>query len=122
MTKLSKWPAHSFARLHSQCIRSDEMTDVTTMPDSRQTAYTGVRQDVLAMVPEGVGTVLDIGCSDGTLGSALRREKGARHVTGVEIDPAFAERARGRIDQVICCDASSFDWTTFHNRRFDCII
>ncbi|TDI48227.1 MAG: methyltransferase domain-containing protein, partial [Acidobacteria bacterium] len=54
-------------------------------------SYVGPRQDILRLVPPGLKRVLDVGCSVGTLGQALR-ERGAE-VTGIEIDPRMAAEA-----------------------------
>jgi len=67
------------------------------------------------------GDVLDVGCGDGFL--AQRLAPVSRSVTGIEPDPATADRARGRIgdlDNVLisCASFQEFDPAT---RRFDLI-
>ena len=62
-------------------------------------SYTGPRQDILRLVPEGVSRVLDVGFSVGTLGQAIRERDGAE-VVGVELDERMAEEARGRLNAV----------------------
>ena len=84
-------------------------------------SYVGPREDILRLVPAGVSRVLDVGCSVGTLGLALR-ERGAR-VTGVEIDPRMGAAARQRLDEVHI--GSVEDEALFEGlgeSTFDCII
>ena len=84
-------------------------------------SYVGPRQDILRLVPPGVKRVLDVGCSVGTLGRALR-ERGAE-VTGIEIDPRMAAAARERLNEVHIAsveDAALFE--RLGERPFDCII
>lgn len=57
------------------------------------------RPEVAALVPPGSARVLEIGCAEGALGSALERA-GAR-VTGVEPDAAAARVAAGRLSRVV---------------------
>jgi 2-polyprenyl-3-methyl-5-hydroxy-6-metoxy-1,4-benzoquinol methylase len=65
-------------------------------------AYANERDDVAALVPPGATAVLDIGCSVGMLGQALRRR--GHTVTGIESNVDFAEQARTRLDRVISAD------------------
>ncbi len=84
-------------------------------------SYVGPRQDILRLVPLGVKRVLDVGCSVGTLGQALR-ERGVE-VTGIEIDPRMAAEARKHLNEVHI--ASVEDEALFErlgDRSFDCII
>jgi len=84
-------------------------------------SYVGPREDILRLVPAGVSRVLDVGCSVGTLGLALR-ERGAR-VTGVELDPRMGAAARQRLDEVHI--GSVEDEALFEGlgeSTFDCII
>jgi SAM-dependent methyltransferase len=58
------------------------------------------RADVVAELPEPIGRALDVGCGEGGVGRALR-VRGATSVSGVELDPAAAERARESLDVVV---------------------
>lgn len=85
-------------------------------------AYVGPRADILKLVPAGVRRVLDVGCSVGTLGQAIRERDGAE-VTGIELDPRMGAQARARLSAVHV--ASVEDETLFARLgegRFDCII
>jgi 2-polyprenyl-3-methyl-5-hydroxy-6-metoxy-1,4-benzoquinol methylase len=70
---------------------------------TRLGAYGGDRPEVRALVPRGARRVLDLGCSMGAVGEALKRG-GDVEVVGVESDPAFAEEARVRLDTVVEAD------------------
>jgi SAM-dependent methyltransferase len=61
--------------------------------------------------------VLDLGCATGTTGAALKARQPA-HVVGIEIEPAYAEEARPRLDEVIVADVE----TASPEGRFDALI
>lgn len=84
-------------------------------------SYVGPRDDILALVPAGARRVLDVGCSVGTLGDAIKRRNGA-WVTGVEMDPEMAELARSRLDRVVVGDVEALDLEACsEGTPFDCI-
>ncbi len=56
------------------------------------------RPELVAVLPHALGRVLDIGCGAGGVGRALRDR--ADTLTGIELDPAAAERARETYDVV----------------------
>lgn len=62
--------------------------------------------------------VLDFGCSTGEMAAALK-ERGCR-VTGIEIDPRAAERARASCERVIVADLDAIDLgSALQGERFD---
>jgi SAM-dependent methyltransferase len=67
------------------------------------------------------GDVLDVGCGDGLL--AQRLAPVSRSVTGIEPDPATADRARGRIGDLdnVQISRTSFEEFDPGTRRFDLI-
>jgi 2-polyprenyl-3-methyl-5-hydroxy-6-metoxy-1,4-benzoquinol methylase len=67
---------------------------------ARAFAYENPRPDVQELVPHSARRILDLGCSSGAVGSALKERAGAT-VIGVEYDPELAATARERIDQVV---------------------
>jgi 2-polyprenyl-3-methyl-5-hydroxy-6-metoxy-1,4-benzoquinol methylase len=69
----------------------------------RRFAYENPRPDVQSLVPPGAERILDLGCSSGALGAALRARQGAE-VIGIERDPELAADAEGRLDRVIVAD------------------
>lgn len=78
-----------------------------------------VRQDLLDRIPHDVGSVLEFGCGEASLGYALKQRQKTR-VTGIEIDPAAAAIARKRIDAVYQGDAREI--VSILKERFDWII
>jgi SAM-dependent methyltransferase len=84
----------------------------------RRLYYEHCRQDILALVPPGVHSVLSVGCAGGATEAELVR-RGAV-VVGVELDHEAAERARERGLIVIKGDASQVDVSGYG--PFDCIL
>jgi 2-polyprenyl-3-methyl-5-hydroxy-6-metoxy-1,4-benzoquinol methylase len=85
--------------------------------DDQNTAPTRI----LGMVPVG-SRVLDVGCSSGYLGEALKRQRGAS-VWGIELDETDAAMARERgFEEVFVADLDSFDWDDLGRREFDVIV
>jgi SAM-dependent methyltransferase len=70
---------------------------------SRYSAYTGLRPEIFTRIGADRRNVLDVGCSNGVLGAAVKGRQGAQ-VTGVEYDEQLAVEARERIDRVITGD------------------
>jgi 2-polyprenyl-3-methyl-5-hydroxy-6-metoxy-1,4-benzoquinol methylase len=62
-------------------------------------AYSGPRDEVVALVPSNAVNILDVGCSVGAMGEVLRQQ--GRRVTGIEINAEFAARARVALHRVI---------------------
>jgi 2-polyprenyl-3-methyl-5-hydroxy-6-metoxy-1,4-benzoquinol methylase len=73
------------------------------LPDSekstRKDYYAHLRGEVIEAIPEGCGTILDVGCGKGTLGRWLK-EQGVKTVYGAELFPAAGEEARQWLDDV----------------------
>lgn len=67
---------------------------------ARSFAYENDRPDVRALVPPSARRVLDLGCSSGAVGAALKAASGCE-VVGVEFDPLLATDARERLDTVV---------------------
>ena len=94
------------------------------MRAARAHAYESAREEVQALVPPGVRRVLDLGCSSGALGAALKARDGAE-VVGVELNQEYADKAAGRLDRVIVADLdelASRDDLEATLGRFDCLI
>jgi methionine biosynthesis protein MetW len=91
--------------------------------DGKTFAYENDRPDVAALVPAGVTRVLDLGCSSGALGEALKRREGCE-VVGVEADADRAERAAQRLDRVVHDDLDGFAGAGWRAElgRFDCLV
>jgi 2-polyprenyl-3-methyl-5-hydroxy-6-metoxy-1,4-benzoquinol methylase len=70
---------------------------------ARAHAYENPRPEVQALVPRTARRVLDLGCSSGALGAALKARQDCQ-VVGVELDPDYATDAAGRLDEVLTAD------------------
>jgi 2-polyprenyl-3-methyl-5-hydroxy-6-metoxy-1,4-benzoquinol methylase len=68
------------------------------------TYYSLPRADLIDLLPTPVGRVLDVGCGEGGAGDPLRR-KGATSISGIEILPEPAARAREHYEEVAVGDA-----------------
>ena len=90
---------------------------------ARNSAYTTTRTDVVALVPTSAQQILDVGCSDGTLGRYLISLKPDRKVDGIEFDNHFAAKASSYLNHVINADLNLLKWDeTLDNKQFDCIV
>jgi 2-polyprenyl-3-methyl-5-hydroxy-6-metoxy-1,4-benzoquinol methylase len=68
-------------------------------------SYIGNRPDIERMIFCDAKIVLDVGCSVGTLGAAIKARTGAQ-VFGIELSEEMANEARNRIDKVFVGDAA----------------
>lgn len=92
--------------------------------DLRSYAYENPRPEVQALVPPDVRRVLDLGCSSGALGAALKARQGVE-VVGVECDPEFVVGARRVLDRVFEADLATFfsqPGVAAELGTFDCVI
>jgi SAM-dependent methyltransferase len=67
-------------------------------PTKPQSYFEQARPELVALLPARLGRVLDIGCGAGGVGRAIRDR--AEHLTGIELDPDAAARAREVYDVV----------------------
>ena len=56
--------------------------------------YSYERPELVAEVPQGTQRLLDIGCGEGAMSAAIRRDKGVSEIWGVEIVADVAEKAK----------------------------
>jgi methionine biosynthesis protein MetW len=92
--------------------------------DARAGHYETDRTDVQELVPSGARRVLDLGCASGALGAALKARAAGVEVVGVELDAAYAERARARLDHVVVGDVEEVLSGEARSElgHFDCIV
>jgi 2-polyprenyl-3-methyl-5-hydroxy-6-metoxy-1,4-benzoquinol methylase len=90
----------------------------------RIAAYTTAREDVASLVPRDATRILDVGCSNGALGLALKSRREGRHVTGIEIDDRLAQEAQRVLDGVVHADVETIDVARALGALapFDCIV
>ncbi len=78
--------------------------------------------DLLERIPLDAAVVLDVGCGAGSLGAAYRRLNPRARLLGIDMDPAAAEVAARRLDEVAVVDVE-YDPLPFElDRPIDCII
>lgn len=65
--------------------------------------YEGLNRTVLKAIPETARSVLDVGCGTGLLGVSLK-DAGIIRVSGLTHDPAEADVAKTRLDEVFLAD------------------
>ena len=88
----------------------------------RDHGYETARPDVQALVPTTSRRILELGCSTGALGAALKARNGA-FVLGVEIDPVYTAKAEGRLDRVVVSDLETFLGEDAPDEApFDCLV
>lgn len=83
--------------------------------------YTGVRRDVVAMIPEGVSSILEVGCAAGGTGRLLR-SMGFERLIGIELNPRYASQARQHYSKIITGDAEEVDLCELEREALDCIL
>lgn len=97
-------------------IRYDGRIDLRVRNNSHSISYALIEQHF----DEAAGRVLDVGCSSGYLGEALRQR--GHCVVGVEPDPISAEQARTRLDRVVVGTIEDFLTHSAGSERFDAMI
>ena len=81
--------------------------------------YGAVNRAVLDVVPTGARRILDVGCGDGSLGSALKARQPAE-VVGLTYSTDEADLAAGRLDRVEVCDLNALASSGLGT--FDCVV
>lgn len=85
-------------------------------------SYVGPRPDIAALVPADARTVLDVGCSVGSLGAALKSSR-PLEVVGLEGDAGMAEEARTKLDAAYHVDLNDpHSLAKLEGRSFCCLI
>jgi methionine biosynthesis protein MetW len=93
---------------------------------ARVGGYEGSRPNVRVLIPSTAQRVMDLGCSSGALGAALKESRDSTvEVVGIEADPAYARDAALRLDRVECLDLNQFPAEReLRNSlgEFDCVV
>jgi 2-polyprenyl-3-methyl-5-hydroxy-6-metoxy-1,4-benzoquinol methylase len=89
--------------------------------EARVHGYETPRRDVQALVPTSARRILELGCSVGALGGALKRRQEC-YVVGVEVSEDYAVEARQRLDKVLVGDAQSVLDGEIGEEPFDCLV
>ena len=78
--------------------------------------------DLLSRIPLTARTVLDVGCGGGSLGAAYRKLNPRARLYGIELDPASAKVATGRLDHVANVDVEVDPMPFALDRPIDCLV
>jgi 2-polyprenyl-3-methyl-5-hydroxy-6-metoxy-1,4-benzoquinol methylase len=85
--------------------------------------FSNARTDIDPLLPEVVGTVLEIGCSSGGTLEWLRDTGRSVHTCGIELMPQAAAKARQSVDELFEGDADKIIQEMINkNRQFDLIL
>jgi SAM-dependent methyltransferase len=68
-----------------------------------------LRDDLIAHIAPGNHKILEIGCSAGSTGHALKQDGKACEVVGIELTQEAAAIAQDRLDRVFCGDIEQMD-------------
>ena|SRR3989344_131404 len=68
-----------------------------------------LRNDLIVHIEPGGHRILDIGCSAGSTGQALKRDGKASEVVGVELTREAVAIAEGKLDRVLCGDIEQME-------------
>ncbi|MHB8572578.1 MAG: class I SAM-dependent methyltransferase [Candidatus Dormibacteria bacterium] len=94
------------------------------LPDyvfTHERVYPGNREDLVALLPHGLGRVLDVGCGPGGFGEALVAAGKADSVIGIDLSTEAVREAAGRLEAAHRVDLDA-DPAPFPEASFDSII
>jgi len=83
--------------------------------------YQGLNTWLLRSVPDSARLIVEVGCAEGRLGAALKRDRPDRRVLGVEREAAPASAAATRLDEVFQIDIET-DAPPIPDGTVDCLL
>ncbi len=80
--------------------------------------------DLLSIMPEAVGRVLEFGCNDGALGKAYKEKFPDTHYISIEINPDAAAKASQHVDKIVNGDCEKVEVIeqALDGQPVDCIV
>lgn len=75
----------------------------------------GYNPDLLALIPTPARTLIEVGCSTGSLAHALKRQRPEVHYLGLELDPKAAEIAAQHCDGMVSLDIEGADESLYRD-------
>lgn len=116
---------HTYAHRTEEILRLARVTlgIEAAHPDEPEISdyYECARPEILPHVPLHARRVLDVGCGAGAFAWTLKRYRPNVEITGIEIVPAAAEKARRILENVIVGNIEEID-LPFAPDCFDCIV
>jgi SAM-dependent methyltransferase len=95
---------------------------VRVLEQPKETSYyDGFNEFLFREVPTEARRIVEVGCARGRLGMELKRQDPTREVIGIEYEPAAAEVARTRLDEVYVCDLQT-EFPPIEPASVDCVI
>jgi SAM-dependent methyltransferase len=92
----------------------------TATPQMATGYFSSVRKDIEKILPERLGSVLEIGCASGATMAWLRSIRPVEFARGIEIVPEIAAEAQSAFDEVIVGNIESL--ALADDRLFDAVI
>ncbi len=87
------------------------------------TSYTGLRLDIAVHVPSDASSILDIGCSTGTLLNYLTTRNPSLRTAGIEGDKSLFDIASSKLQSIRLADLNTEKPSqVFPQEKFDCIV
>ncbi len=83
--------------------------------------FSGVRWDVISLIPDGDHRILEIGCGTGNTLIKLRELKKAQEIIGIEMNSDILQDNCSRLDAILIGDVEEIE-PTFEEDYFDYII
>jgi SAM-dependent methyltransferase len=85
-----------------------------------KSSFINQRAEIVRLIPENAGKILDVGCSTGDVGASVKKKMSCE-VIGIEIDNEKARIASSRLDKVIVGNVETIE-PQLKKGYFDCII
>ncbi len=83
--------------------------------------YDNINPDLYAEIPKGLGRILELGCGAGALGAKYKSVNPGSYWCGLEIVEEQANRAKNRLDRVICTDIE-VNFPIGPDEKFDALV
>lgn len=78
---------------------------IEKLSEKSQQYYEAPRREIVPFIPNNARRILEVGCGDGCFGAELKRARTSQgieiDITGIELNPVHAEKAKDRLDRVL---------------------
>jgi 2-polyprenyl-3-methyl-5-hydroxy-6-metoxy-1,4-benzoquinol methylase len=97
------------------------MTKIEAYYGKNNEYYSGIRWDIIDLIPQGNHKILDVGCGAGNTLIKLKETKKAQEIYGLEMNKEIIQGHIGDINKVVVGDIEEID-PSFPEEFFDYII